>query len=68
MVQAFEQPAVRVETEGVVPPEVASEVVELASAALTDLEKAKETADEVVEAPATQGEGVNPSLSFALLH
>ena len=36
-----------VETEGVIPPEVANQVVESATAALEDLEKAKVEADDV---------------------
>lgn len=40
---------VTVETEGAVPPEVANAVVENATIALADVEKAKEGAEEVIE-------------------
>lgn len=48
-----------VETEGVIPPEVANQVVESATAALEDLEKAKVEADEVKVDPAAPAEVIH---------
>ena len=45
--QAAEPATVTVETEGTIPPEVANQVIENATAALEDSDKAKADADEV---------------------
>ena len=59
--QAAEPATVTVETEGAIPPEVADQVIESATAALEDVDKAKAEADEVQIDPVP---GLGTGVSF----
>lgn len=56
--------AVRVETEAEIPQEVADKVVEYATEAITDMAKAEENADEVIDKPNGTDAGESASAVF----